>query len=127
MKIATHNDWPDLKPMSQEPVIVELDEHFDDRQMNRLRQGFVPVAPAQKWFLYFEDDTLHCHRSWTGCKMFEVVFEPEAAGAVARTARVNLDPGFYSGTFEQARKTLFELLRHHAGDGEEAQKPGNAE
>lgn len=116
MSAATRNDWPDLKPMAQQSAIVHLDQVFDARQMGYLRQGFIPVDQDQKWFLYFEDDLLHCHRSWTGIKMFTVVFEPTDDGAVARFARVNLDPEQYGGSLDEAREALRDVLRYFSTD-----------
>lgn len=116
MSAATRNDWPDLKLMAQQSAIVHLEQTFDAHHMGNLRQGFIPVDQDQKWFLYFEDDLLHCHRSWSGIKMFTVVFEPTDDGAVARFARVNLDPEQYGGTLDEARETLRDVLRYFSTD-----------
>lgn len=115
-RAATARDWSDLQPMPLTHERVTLDLAFDASQMSNLRLGFIPVDQNQKWFLYFEDNTLHCHRSWTGSKMFEVVFEPAGDGAVARFARVNLDPECHSGTLDEARETLQDLMRYYATD-----------
>lgn len=120
-RAATANDWPDLQPMSRSHERISLDLAFTARQMRNLRRGFIPLDQDQKWFLYFEDSTLHIHRSWTGYKMFEVVFAVDGDTARARIARVNLDPECYSGTLDEARETLLDLLQYYASD--EAHEP----
>lgn len=121
MKAATSQDWPDLKPMPPDHIVENLGLTFDSRQMHNLRLGLVPVDQNQKWFLYFESDTLHMHRSWTGLKMFEVVFEADGEGAIARFARINLDQDKYGGTLDEAREMLLNVLRYFATD--EAHEP----
>lgn len=63
MHIVTKSDWPDLKPMpaSYEDMNIEL--RFNAAHMRNLRRGFVPSDQNEKWFLYFEDNILHIHRS----------------------------------------------------------------
>ena len=121
MRAATERDWTELQPMTRCHEHVPLDLTFDANQMRNLRLGFIPVDQSQKWFLYFEDGTLHFHRSWTGFKMFEVVFEPVGDGAAASFARVNLDPEIYTGTLDEARETILDLLKYYATD--EAHEP----
>lgn len=115
-RAATANDWPNLQPMARDHERISLDFAFTAQQMRNLRLGFIPVDQGQKWFLYFEGDTLHIHRSWTGFQMFDVVFEPGGDRAVARFARVNLDPEVYTGTLDEARETLLGILQYYATD-----------
>jgi len=121
MRAAAKHDWRNLQPMALDHERISLDVAFTAQQMRNLRRGFIPVDQGQKWFLYFEDDTLHIHRSWTGFQMFEVVFEADGDGAVARFARVSLDPEVYTGSLDEARETLFELLQHYSTN--EAHQP----
>lgn len=121
MRTAIQSDWNNLQPMARDHERISLDLAFTVQQMRNLRQGFIPVDQGQKWFLYFDDDTLHIHRSWTGYKMFEVVFEADGDSTRARFTRVNLDPDCYSGTLDEARETLLELLQYYSSD--EAHEP----
>jgi 8-oxo-dGTP pyrophosphatase MutT (NUDIX family) len=50
-----------------------------------------------------------------------VVFEADGDGAIARFARVSLDPEFYSANLDEARKALLLELEHYASD--EAHEP----
>ena len=49
-----------------------------------------------KWFVYWKDDELYFHRSWTGICIYKVKFECEEMGGVAVRAVVNRDPDQYS-------------------------------
>lgn len=44
----------------------------------RLRLGLIPQAMEDKWFVYYEDEKLHFHRSWTGMAVYRVTFRREA-------------------------------------------------
>lgn len=120
MKAATKNDWPDLQPMPASYEDLKIELHLNCSHMRNLRQGFVPVDQDQKWFLYFEDNILHIHRSWTGVKMYEVIFDADSEGEVARRVRINLGQE-YGGTLDDAWETLLDVLKYYASD--EAHKP----
>jgi hypothetical protein len=59
-----------------------------------------------KWFLFFEDDTLFFHRSWTGFCVYEVHFE----GSTATHAVVNRDPEQYRATDDDRDQQLIHHL-----------------
>lgn len=120
MKAATKNDWPDLQPMPPSYEDLKIELHFNGSHMRNLRRGFVPDDQDQKWFLYFEDNILHIHRSWTGLKMYEVVFDDDDEDGVARRVRINLGPE-YGGTLDDAWETLLDVLKYYASN--EAHEP----
>jgi hypothetical protein len=39
---------------------------FTEEQYQKLQEGLVPKAMEDKWYIYFENDCLYFHRSWTG-------------------------------------------------------------
>ena len=39
---------------------------FNDADAERLREGLIPAAMEDKWFVYFDHGWLYLHRSWTG-------------------------------------------------------------
>lgn len=47
---------------------------FDRCQMDRIQMGVVPRDMDERWLIYYEDDTLYLHRSWTGYCTFSVRF-----------------------------------------------------
>lgn len=120
MKTATKNDWSDLQPMPPLYEDLKIELHFNGSHMRNLRRGFIPVDQDQKWFLYFEDNILHIHRSWTGLKMYEVLFDDDDEGGVACRVRINLGPE-YGGTLDDAWEALLDVLKYYASD--EAHEP----
>ncbi len=48
------------------PIRIGISLHFTDEQFSELKKGFIPYQMEEKWFIYFEDDWLYFHRSWTG-------------------------------------------------------------
>lgn len=116
MRIATQDDWENLQPLGPDAVHIPLSLTFSAPQMHNLRRGFIPIDQSQKWFLWFEHDRLHIHRSWTGIEMFEVCFKAAGKEAVAHAARVCRDPELFSGTLEEAREILLDVLRYYASD-----------
>jgi ADP-ribosylglycohydrolase len=48
------------------PKQIDIDLYFTDKQFSKLTKGLVPQAMEDKWFIYFENDELYFHRSWTG-------------------------------------------------------------
>jgi len=70
----TRADWPELHPMPERHIRIKLDLAYDDAQMDSIRLGFKPTDMDEKWFLYFADDRLYFHRSWTGNLIFIVLF-----------------------------------------------------
>lgn len=114
MKAATKEDWQDLKALSADAVTVPLGLSFDDSQMENLRHGFIPPAMEYKWFSYFEDGVLHMHRSWSGYKVAEVVFEKGSDGWIAPAMRLAMDPEYFSPPQDEARDLILDELAFYA-------------
>lgn len=116
MKVATKSDWLGLMEMGNDVVTLPLGIHFDKFQMHNLRLGFIPTDQNEKWFCYFADNILHIYRSWTGYKSYEVLFEDSQDGSVVVSAKLNLDPEYWSGTQKEAFEILGMLLSDFASD-----------
>ena len=50
-----------------------------------------------KWFIYFENETLFFHRSWTGYCIYQVRFAQDENGFRAVSVEINRDPEQYLG------------------------------
>lgn len=73
--IARREDWSNrLMPARRERLASE--RILTPAEMARVSRGFIPVVQEQKWFAFFEDGTLHLHRSWTGLAVYRLRFEP---------------------------------------------------
>lgn len=73
MKKATKNDW-ELFPLPDKHASLIVSQKFDRCQMDRIQMGVVPRDMDERWLIYYEDDTLYLHRSWTGYCTFIVRF-----------------------------------------------------
>ena len=94
MKIATRKDWT-VKRMPKQRAQVLLARTFSPEEMHLIKRGFIPEAMEQKWFIFFERNRLHIHRSWTGYCIYIAHFKQEPGGYVVSRAEVSRDPNQY--------------------------------
>ena len=97
MKTAKPTDWK-TEALPAKRTTVRLERSFTPEEMDRIRRGLIPKQMEDKWFIYWKDDTLFFHRSWTGFCVFIARFV--ADGEISRMveAEVNRDPGQYAET-----------------------------
>ena len=76
MRNAEPADW-DTKPLPRRRTTIPLDRTFSQDELNILRRGLIPAQMEDKWFIYWKDDALYFHRSWTGDCIFIVQFVVE--------------------------------------------------
>ena len=71
---AIMSDWPGCNGMTEpkEPLGLELE--YSSTEMDSIRRGYKPTGMEDKWFLWFADNVLHMHRSWTGTCIYQVQF-----------------------------------------------------
>ncbi|MGZ8144008.1 MAG: hypothetical protein ACXW0L_06090, partial [Methylosarcina sp.] len=94
---------------------INLDFRLNKEQSARVRQGFIPAVMEEKWFAYFENNTLYLHRSWTGYCIDQIHFVEEDDGLRATHAEVNR----YSRQYEnkddtEDRERIITLVMHLA-------------
>jgi len=68
MEIATKDRWKTI-PMTN-PKRLEVSILLTEVEFLKIRIGNVPYEMEDKWFIYFENEYLHLHRSWTGYEVF---------------------------------------------------------
>jgi hypothetical protein len=68
---------------------VELS--FTNAEFAKLTLGRKPREYGDKWFVFYEQPWLYCHRAMTGACMFQVQFEPNGDGYRVREALVDRD------------------------------------
>ena len=74
-EIATKDSWKNIpintpKLINIFEVAPELKLFLSQEQYIELQKGLIPDAMEDKWFIYFENDCLFFHRSWTGNGIF---------------------------------------------------------
>ncbi len=105
--VAKKLDWKTLD-MPDQSEVFPMKRHFTSKQMASLKHGNIPQEMEDKWFWYYENDSLYAHRSWTGFCIFIVQFHD---GSDLLTVTVNRDPEQYKCTnIEEDKSTLNMLL-----------------
>jgi ADP-ribosylglycohydrolase len=77
-KIATKDTWKN-HPIDN-PKRIAIDLHFTDKQFSKLITGLIQQEMEDKWFIYFENEWLYFHRSWTGNGMYKAKLNKQTDG-----------------------------------------------
>ena len=48
------------------PKKINTNLEFSEEQYMKIKKGIIPREMEDKWFIFFEDNWLYFHRSWTG-------------------------------------------------------------
>ena len=97
MKSATRSDWKTLD-LPEQRATIELDLRFTPDEFEQIKRGVIPEEMEDKWFVYWGDDSLFFHRSWTGFCVHIVRFVLDDDGATAVEADLNRDSEQYKNT-----------------------------
>lgn len=95
MTSAKRSYWK-TKELPASKSTVPLDRLFSSDEMSRIQAGLVPEVMEDKWFIYWENEKLYFHRSWTGYCIYIVRFEADLDGYRMVEADVNRNPEQYS-------------------------------
>lgn len=106
---ATAVSWKN-KPMPNARKELLLDGRYTREEYVTISHGFVPQSPADKWFIYLEDEWLNIHRSASGSCIFQLQITPDEADYVANVLRVNQDPGQYCSLSDEYDVALLSYL-----------------
>jgi ADP-ribosyl-[dinitrogen reductase] hydrolase len=85
--IAQPTDWK-TEPMPGETDRLDFQRIFSSEEFQRMKTGLVPIEMEDKWFIYYENDTLNIHRSWTGFHMYKITLQPLADNTYAVTETI---------------------------------------
>lgn len=77
---------------------ISVTRAFSPQEIQYIQAGVVPEAMEDKWFIYWNDDHLFFHRSWTGFCIYVVHFVADGDDYQMIDADVNRDPEQYKGT-----------------------------
>ena len=73
---ATKDSW-EIIEMPKNKVVLPINKKYSKDEYNKIIQGFIPKVMEDRWFVYFEDNKLYMHRSWTGYCIYELNFSKE--------------------------------------------------
>jgi hypothetical protein len=66
---ATRETWKNTPIVTPYEIKIEL--VFSQEQYEKIKKGLIPQEMEDKWFIFFEDDWLYFHRSWTGLGIYK--------------------------------------------------------
>jgi len=107
---ATRQSWPNIQPLPQQRAPLSLERTFTEEEYELIRQGVIPEAMEDKWFILLEEDVLYFHRSWTGFCIYQVSFKKNGAQFSVVEALVNRDSNQYSATDNHYDVNLLNFL-----------------
>jgi 8-oxo-dGTP diphosphatase len=94
---ATRYDWK-TEDMPAITATLSVRSRFSPDEMARIMHGFTPRAMEHKWFIYYQDDKLYIHRSWTGYCIYIVSFQHDSEGYYIERVIANRDPEQHTET-----------------------------
>jgi hypothetical protein len=53
------------------PKRIAIDLKFSREQFDKIKNGLIQNEMEDKWFIFFEDNWLYFHRSWTGFGIYK--------------------------------------------------------
>jgi len=62
------------------PKNISISLKFSDLHVLKLKRGLIPQEMEDKWFIFYENDWLYFHRSWTGQGIFKTQLIKEQEG-----------------------------------------------
>ena len=107
--VASRGDWKN-QPMPATRRAITLSRVYSPEEFVRIKEGLVPEDMEDKWFFFFEEPWLYCHRSWTGYCIWQVRFEQSDAGARTAEVLANREPKEYSEDDDISDSMLLAVL-----------------
>lgn len=116
-KVATKNSWK-IQPMPDKNTVIPLNVTLPTGAMQVIKQGHIPNAMEDHWFMYCDEDTIRYYRSWSGICIFEAMYEKHGDDFKITCLRVNRDPEQYGSTNDKKDVFLFMalLIEEYGGD-----------
>ncbi len=100
---ATRASWK-ITPLPEARKRLPVEKSYSAAAYSAIQRGLIPGGSDDRWFMFWEDDWLYLHRSWTGICIFQVKFVQNAAEYRIDEAWVNRDPEQYDQTDDENDK-----------------------
>jgi CRISPR/Cas system CMR subunit Cmr4 (Cas7 group RAMP superfamily) len=104
--MTKRDDWKTL-PLPKEHAEMDFERTFSETEFQKIVQGILPEQMEDKWFIFFENNHIYFHRSWTGFCLF--VLELDSQRRVVKTL-VNRNPEQFKNNNEQEDLRLLNLV-----------------
>ena len=109
MKLAKPSDWK-TESLPVQRTTINLDRTFTTKEMERIQAGLIPEQMEDKWFIYWRENRLFFHRSWTGYCIYMVQFSNIDGSCKMVEADVNRDSKQYSETSDKQDELMISYL-----------------
>jgi len=106
---ARQPDWK-TQLLPSKHARISLSRNFSRKEIDRMRAGVVPAQMEDKWFIYWQENFLFFHRSWTGVCIYVVRFVQNGDGLRMYEADVNREPSEYTETSDAKDAALISYL-----------------
>lgn len=99
MKKAVKTDWK-TKPVPKNYLLLPSSSNitFNQDEYDKIKIGFIPASMEDKWFLYFDNNILFCHRSWNGIIVYEIFFSK--SGDCYNIDKIKFNPSIYEKNYK---------------------------
>jgi hypothetical protein len=114
---AQRGDWTFKPPASMAPL--RYDASFDATEFATLQRGLTPRSSDDKWFIYWHDERLWIHRSWTGFLTYTIAFRTENGRQAVADAQVSTDRAQYGGQPAEDEQLFVDWLLRNLVLGDE--------
>ncbi len=105
---ATKKTWKNI-PIDN-PKRIDIDLLFTDKQYAKLTKGLIPQQMEDKWFIYYEDEWLYFHRSWTGNGMYKAKLNKVTDGYSIKEFWAERNPQKYKNEDDNTDIETFSFL-----------------
>ncbi len=109
MMRATSTSWKN-NPMPEQRERLPFKAVYSGEDVEKIKYGYIPEEMENKWFIYFDDNFLYFHRSWTGYCLFIVKFNNLQSKLEVADAWVSRDPSQWKSTDLQKDLDLLKIL-----------------
>jgi hypothetical protein len=96
----------ETEPMDN-PHRIPVRLRFTQEQFEKLTSGHNPEAMEDKWFIYVENNVIHCHRSWTGYETYRAELQFSNGNYVITEILAERNAKKYTNTDDERDAELF--------------------
>ena len=107
-RIATRESWTIQRPAHMAPLPYEAT--YSAAEYADICRGLIPETMEDKWFVFWENDVLYFHRSWTGHCGYRVTFERVDSDYRVMKAEVSDSQDFYRRGSDEDKIQLLDFL-----------------
>jgi len=108
MTTATRESWKN-QPIS-EPKQISISLELAKKQFSKIKKGLIPEAMEDKWFIFYEDQWLYFHRSWTGFGIFKAKIIRQGEGYIINEFWAERNRDIYQNNDDNEDRETFVFL-----------------